>query len=148
MSEISGVRDIEKAPGKMRPATSQTKTAFAALGQTFPQCLDGLRIMLLSDLPGVVEFAGGPNTIVSIHVGQSTKMICRRDGRSHHGTAIHGDIDVIPSGVSGIWELKGKDTALVLSMSPAFLRRAAEDAGLDPLQLGIKKPLSDARPAN
>jgi AraC family transcriptional regulator len=122
----------------MGSSASQSKPSFAAPQQFPSRNSESLRMMLLSDSPGVVEFAGGPNTIVSIHVGPSTEMVCRREGKSHRGTAIHGDIDIIPSGTAGVWELKERDTALVLSMTPEFLRRAAEDAGLDSRRLEIK----------
>jgi AraC family transcriptional regulator len=58
-------------------------------------------------------------------------MHCRH-GRTHFcGTAIHGDIEIIPWGMSGSWELEQNDSAFVMSFSPALLRTAAEESGLD-----------------
>src|SRR5260370_12646447 len=97
-----------------------------------------LRVMMLSDPPGVVEMPALPNVIVSIQMGPSTRMSCQHGGESHRGTAIHGDIDIIPWGMPGRWELNQRDTALVLSLAPALLRTAAEDCGLDPGRLEMR----------
>jgi AraC family transcriptional regulator len=94
--------------------------------------------MVLSDPPGVVEMPALPNAIVSIHMGPSARMYCEHGGESHRGTAIHGDIDIIPWGTPGRWELKQKDTALVLSLAPKLLRTAAEDCGLDADRLEMR----------
>jgi AraC family transcriptional regulator len=99
---------------------------------------ENLYIMLLTDAPGVVEVPGSPNTAVSIHVGPSAHVACCRGGRSHRGTAIHGDIDIIPPGTPSLWELKQTDVALILSMTPALINRVAEDAGLEPRCLEIR----------
>lgn len=98
----------------------------------------GLRVSLLTDPPGIVEIPGLRNTIISMHVGPSVQMLCRRDGRQHRGTAVHGDIDIIPAGTPGLWELKDKDTALVLSLSPDLLSTVAEHYDLDPGRVEIR----------
>lgn len=99
---------------------------------------NNFRLMLLSDPPGLVEIPAMRNTIVSIHVGPAVRFSCRRGGASHHGTAVHGDIDIIPAGTPGRWELKGKDTALVLSLSPELLNAVAEEFDLDPSRVEIR----------
>ena len=98
----------------------------------------GLRVSLLTDPPGIVEIPGLRSTNISIHVGPSVQVSCRRAGRVHRGTAVHGDIDIIPAGTPGLWELKDKDIALVLSLSPELLSTVAEHYDLDPARVEIR----------
>jgi len=57
---------------------------------------------------------------------------------SHSGTAVHGDIDIIPSGTPSIWELKERDSALIMAVAPELLNVTAEEFGLDPRYLEIR----------
>src|ERR1051325_3454952 len=91
---------------------------------------DSFRLFLLSDPPGLVEIPALRRTIVSIHVGPSAQVLCRRGGQSHRGTAVHGDIDIIPAEMPASWELKDRDMALVLSLSSDLLNLVAEEIGL------------------
>lgn len=104
----------------------------------FQGSTENVRVTLMSDDPGVVEFSGSAQAIVSIHVGPSAFMTCRRAGISHSGSAVHGDIDIIPPGLRGTWELKERDTALVVSLGPALVNRAVEDLDADPSRLEIR----------
>jgi AraC family transcriptional regulator len=99
---------------------------------------DNLLVMMLTDAPGIVEVPALRNTVVSIHVGPSAHIRCRRGGRSHSGTAIHGDIDLIPCGTPSLWELREKDRALILSITPKFMDQVVEECGLDPRRLEIR----------
>src|SRR6266849_4355361 len=76
-----------------------------------------LRLVMASDEPGLVESPASSSTSVAIHVGAPSDMVCSRRGERHHGIAVHGDIDIIPSGTPSRWELKDRDTALILSLS-------------------------------
>lgn len=96
------------------------------------------RVSLLSDPPGLIEVPGLPSTIVSIHVGTSVHVSCRRGGLSHSGTAVHGDIDVIPAGTPSLWEVRGKDTALVLSLSQELVSAVAKHLGYDADRIEIE----------
>jgi len=98
----------------------------------------GFRVSLLTDPPGKVEVPGLRNTIVSIHVGPSVQMTCRRGVDRHRGTAVHGDIDIIPAGTPSIWEINERDTALVLSISPDLLSRVAEELEFDSRRVEIR----------
>lgn len=92
---------------------------------------DGFRLRLLSDAPGLVEVPGLPYAIVSMHVGPSARMVCRHGTERHCGVAIHGDVEIIPWGMPGSWELKQRDTALVMTLSPRLLQSAAQESGFD-----------------
>lgn len=96
-----------------------------------------LRVSILSDPPGIADFGATRRAVVSIHVGASVEIGCRRDGRYHRGLGIHGDIDIIPPGTPSHWELKDKDTALLLAISPSLLGRAAEESGADATKIQI-----------
>jgi AraC family transcriptional regulator len=99
---------------------------------------NSFRLSLLSDPPGELEVPGLRNTIISIHVGPSALIACRRGGSNFRGTAVHGDIDIIPSRTPSLWELKEKDTALVLSLAPELLDIVAEDLDFDPSRIEIR----------
>lgn len=97
-----------------------------------------LRLSLISDLPGIVEFRGSPQVLVSLHVGSSVVVDCRRGGERHRGTTIHGDLEIIPPNLGGLWELRGKDTALVIGLKLRILQRVVEESGGDPTKLQIR----------
>lgn len=96
------------------------------------------RARMLSDPPGVVELKPQRNAIISVHVGPSARMLCRHGDESHQGTAIHGDVEIIPWGVPGSWELKQRDAAFVMSVGPNLLHAAAQDSGFDPNKLELR----------
>ena len=125
MSSQSVFLDIEQKPG---PLSSMPRHWVRE---------NGLRLSLLFDEPGVVEIPGLRNTIISVHVGPSVQVSCRRAGKKHRGTAVHGDIEIIPAGTPGLWEIAQKDTSLVLGVSPELLSTVAEQLGLDLRQLEI-----------
>ena len=52
--------------------------------------------------------------------------------RRHRGLSVHGDVDIIPAGMPSRWEIREKDTALILGLSPALLRSVAEEMAVDP----------------
>ena len=98
---------------------------------------ENLRLSLISDQPGVVEFLGSPRVVVSLHVGTSVAVDCRRGGERHRGTTIHGDREIIPPNLGGVWELKARDTALVIGLKLRVLERIVEESGGDPGKLQV-----------
>ncbi len=107
-------------------------------GSKPPLAANDFRVRLMSDPPGVVEMSAQHNAIVSVHVGPSARMLCRHGSESHYGVAIHGDVEIIRWGLPGSWELKQRDTALVMSLTPKLLRAAAEDSGLDSSRMELR----------
>lgn len=99
---------------------------------------NNMLLRLISDPPGVIEIPGLKNTIVSIHIGQPVQLACRRGGQSHRGLAVHGDIDIIPANTPSIWEIKEKDAAFVMSLSPDLMSTVAEEFDLDASRLEIQ----------
>jgi len=98
---------------------------------------EDLHLSLISDRPGLVEFPGSPAVLVSIHVGASAGVDCRRGGERHVGTNIHGDVEIIPPQTPGSWELKSSDSTLVIGLKLRLLRDLAAQLGAAPEQLRI-----------
>lgn len=97
-----------------------------------------IRVVLQADAAGVVEAPARPRTVVAIHVGRPVHLECRHGDENHSGLAIHGDIDIIPCGLPGRWEMKETDTALILSVSSHFLQQLAEESGFNPSRLKLR----------
>jgi AraC family transcriptional regulator len=98
---------------------------------------ENLRLSLISDQPGIVEFPGSPSVAVSLHVGASVGVDCRRAGMRHRGTTIHGDLEIIPPNMGGVWEIKSRDTALVIGLKLRVLHQIVQESGGDPSKLQV-----------
>ncbi len=103
-----------------------------------PARTENLRLLMMTDEPGVMDSPAYLNTIVLIHVGSPSEIACNRRDERHRGTAIHGDIDVIPSGTPSRWELKDRDTDLIFSLSTKLMNAVAEDFEVDPCRVDIR----------
>ncbi len=99
---------------------------------------NGFRVSLLTDPPGLFEVPGQADTRVSIHAGPSVPIVCRRAGMDYSGVSVHGDIHIIPAQTPSVWEVKGNDTFLTMSIAPALLQKVAAEMGLDPRGIEIK----------
>jgi AraC family transcriptional regulator len=99
--------------------------------------IDQLRVSLIKDEAGLLEFDGSPATLVAIHVGPPTDSECRRGGERFRGRTIHGDIEIVPPMLPGTWETRQSDTALIVGLGPRLLRQVAEDRGADPDRLQV-----------
>ena len=71
---------------------------------------------------------------LKVHAGAPVRGACRHVRFRY----TRGDVDLFPAGTSDEWEEEGPNTSLVLRLSPALLRRAAEDLGLDPARAGLE----------
>lgn len=100
--------------------------------------VNGFRVSLLTDPPGLVEVPGQEYTRVSIHAGPPVEVSCHRAGHFHCGTSVRGDIHIIPAQTPSAWDVKGKDTFLTLSVSPSLLNRVAKELGQDPDGIEIR----------
>lgn len=126
-------------------SSTQISVSPKPIRESLPQVLEygktvgGLTLLLRSDPAGVLEVPGLPNLLVAIHVGRSSKIYCRRGGHSHCGTAVHGDIDIIPAHTSSRWEIMdANDTALILSLPSTLLSTVAEEYGFDSRRVEIR----------
>jgi len=99
----------------------------------------GVAFQLRKDSMGVLDVPGLENVLISIHVGAPAKLACRRDGTRHIGTAVHGDIDIIPEHTPSRWEMHDEnDMALLLSLPQSLLHTVARESGLDAARLEIR----------
>ena len=98
----------------------------------------GVVFQLRRDPPGTLDMPGLENALVAIHVGPAARVACRRDGKWFSGTAVHGDIDIIPAHMPALWQMHDEnDMALLLSMPGELLRSVAESSGLNPEKLEL-----------
>jgi AraC family transcriptional regulator len=100
---------------------------------------DGLAIQLRRDPVGILEVPALENVIVGIHLGAPTRLECHRAGKRFIGTAVPGDINIIPSGTPSRWEVfDGDDTALFLSVPKHLISAIASESGIDPARVEIR----------
>ena len=100
---------------------------------------EGVAFQFRRDPPGVLEVPALEDVLVAIHVGPAARVTCRRDGTRFSGTAVHGDIDIVPAQTPARWEMMdGNDTALVLGLPQRLVRVVANDCGLDAERLQIR----------
>ena len=55
---------------------------------------------------------------LGIHFGRSVNADCQCDGRRHRRVQAHGDIDIVPMGLDGVWEDDADCTILRLTVAP------------------------------
>lgn len=78
---------------------------------------EGIILELRRDPRGALDLPGVENVLIGIHVGAPAKLACRRGGKRYRGTAVHGDIEIIPAHTPSQWEMQGEnDTTLLLSL--------------------------------
>ncbi|QHW28838.1 helix-turn-helix transcriptional regulator (plasmid) [Rhizobium leguminosarum bv. viciae 248] len=92
----------------------------------------GLEADLVRIPPGRTHISGTPYHRLGIHVGRPVRAQCRCDGREHRRLQKHGDIDVVPAGLDGVWEDDRECMILRLKISKDLFHQAAIDLGRDP----------------
>jgi AraC family transcriptional regulator len=123
------------------PRSSPNVAANAGLPRIFAygETAHGLALQLRSDPAGVLDVPELQSVLVAIHVGAAAKISCRRGGESHTGSAVHGDIDIIPARIPSRWEIHDQnDTALILALPPSLLDTVAEELGFDSRRVEIR----------
>src|SRR5262245_49148739 len=100
---------------------------------------DGFGYQLRWDPPGILEAPGLDGALVCVHLGAPARLTCWRDGRRLSGTAVHGDIDIIPAHTPGRWEMHdANDTALLIRLPQSLLRTVAQESGFDGSRLELR----------
>jgi AraC family transcriptional regulator len=100
---------------------------------------EGLAVQLRRDTAGALEVPALENLIIGIHLGAPTRIECRRAGKRFIGTAVQGDINIIPSGTPSRWEIfDHSDTALFLSMPKNLISAIALESDIDPARVKIR----------
>ena len=99
---------------------------------------EGIILELRRDPRGALDLPGVENVLIGIHVGAPAKLACRRGGKRYSGTAVHGDIEIIPAHTPSQWEMQDEnDATLLLSLPQTLLRAVANDYGLDAARMEI-----------
>ena len=100
---------------------------------------EGVAFQLRKDPMGVLDAPGFENTLVAVHIGAAAKLKCRRDGRRYNGTAVHGDIDIIPAYTPSLWEMQDQnDASLLVSLPQKLLCSVAEQSGMNVERVEIR----------
>jgi AraC family transcriptional regulator len=100
---------------------------------------DGLVFQVRRDPMGELDVPEADSVIVAVHVGAPARMACRRDDTSLVGTAVHGDIDIIPPATPSRWHMfDDNDTAFLISLPKWFVSAIAAASGCDPTRLQIR----------
>jgi AraC family transcriptional regulator len=99
----------------------------------------GLAFQLRKDPRGILEVPELENVLISIHMGVPARLACRRDGKRFSGTAVHGDIDIIPAQTAARWEMQDEnDTAILLSLPPTLLQAVSDELEVETSKLEIR----------
>jgi AraC family transcriptional regulator len=99
----------------------------------------GVIFQLRQDAIGSLDLPGIDKTILCVHVGPSAHLSCNRDGRQYRGTAVQGDVDIIPAYTPSRWVAHDhNDRNLLLSLPQSLIRTVAEQSGQDPYRLEIR----------
>jgi AraC family transcriptional regulator len=113
-------------PTKRSPAARRTRTAH------------GMSIELRWDPMGVLQVTEMKEVVVAVHLGPSAKLACRRAGRNYSGTAVHGDIDIIPAHTTMRWEMRDQnDRCLLMTLPDSLLQTVAAESDLNAARMEI-----------
>jgi AraC family transcriptional regulator len=138
MSSTKAEEPISSLGEKLRQTTMPQKTNLPEV-LAHARTADGVAFELSGVPKGVLEVPGLENVTICIHVAVATKLTCRRDGRRFVGTAVHGDIDIIPANTPSLWEMHDEnDKALILTLPQAMLHAVAKEMGIDVARLEIR----------
>jgi AraC family transcriptional regulator len=107
--------------------------------QAYPATSNGIVLQLRWEPKGVLEVPGLENTLVALHIGTAAKMACRRGGTRYRGTAVHGDVDIIPANTPARWETYDEnDSSLILSMPQLLMHTVIEGCALEAARVEIR----------
>jgi AraC family transcriptional regulator len=84
----------------------------------------------------MMEVPGLESALVSVHIGGPTRVDCHRADRHFSGTAVHGDIDIVPRYTPARWKLVGDaDRSILLSLPYSLLQSVAAVPSDVPIEL-------------
>lgn len=96
----------------------------------------GLHVERRATAPGEVVLEPAPEHRIRIHAGPPLRSACRRSQFVY----TRGDVDIHPAnGAADRWTEADPSELLMLRLTPALLRRAAEDLGMDPDRAGLEE---------
>src|SRR5262245_28538453 len=99
---------------------------------------EGISLELRWDPKGPLDLPGSEEVLLAIHIGPAAKLTCRRGGRYYSGTAVHGDIDVVPPRTAMRWEAHDEnDRSLIVTLPQRLLHKVVQESELDPKRMQI-----------
>lgn len=90
---------------------------------------DGFAATLLGIRPGTYRVPAMAHHRVNVHIGAPVRANCVCDGRRYSRIQAHGDADVIPAGLPGMWADDADCRILRVAISDAFVRNIGEQIG-------------------
>ena len=97
----------------------------------------GFDAQILDWSGGVVERPVYKDHHVFMTVGAPTRATCRCDSFVSRHLQVAGDIDIVPLGISQMWEDEGPTTMLVVHLSTWLMRMAADEMGVSSDRVSI-----------
>ena len=110
-------------------ATREARVVLSSAGRGWR----GLEAEFLHIPRGATHVPAAPTHRLGIHFGRAVNADCRCDGRRHRRVQAHGDIDIIPAGLDGVWEDDADCTILRLRVTPELVASAVADLRADAL---------------
>ncbi|QNI37958.1 helix-turn-helix domain-containing protein [Edaphobacter albus] len=124
-----------------RPPPSRPKPLPLEAPKIFSQATTAHNVVLQlrQDPIGSISLPGIEHTVLCIHVGPSALLSCRRDGKQYRGSAVHGDVDIIPAYTPSTWVAHDyNDRNLILALPQSLIHSVAQDAGHNPSRIEIR----------
>lgn len=106
---------------------------------------DGFAATLLGIRPGTYRIPAMAHHRINVHVGAPVWANCVCDGRRYSRIQAHGDADVIPAGLPGMWTDDADCRILRIAISDAFVRSIGEQVGVPVARLEPRLQWRDAR---
>jgi AraC family transcriptional regulator len=104
----------------------------------------GLRADFVAIRAGLVHVPATDMLRLGVMFGRAVHADCRCDGRRIRRLQKHGDIDIIPAGLDGVWRDESDCEILRLQLSGSLLEQAAADLGRDALTIAPTFQVRDA----
>ncbi|CAJ0787848.1 HTH-type transcriptional activator RhaS [Ralstonia psammae] len=105
---------------------------------------DGFAATLLGIRPGTYRVPAMAQHRVNVHVGAPVRANCVCDGRRYSRIQAHGDADVIPAGLPGMWTDDADCRILRIAITDTFVRSIGEQLGA-PADITPRLQWRDAR---
>ncbi|QUD89929.1 helix-turn-helix domain-containing protein [Phenylobacterium montanum] len=86
---------------------------------------------------GVFPTPGSPHHKLGVHLGPPVNVSCRCREQVANGPRRHGDTDLIPAGIDGVWIDEAPASFLRLGLSHRLLRETAGEMDLDPDRIAL-----------
>lgn len=114
----------------MSPSSSPLPPSPQVLLTSATRAWRGLQADFVQIPRGLVQVPGGEMHRLGMHFGPPVRADCQCGGERMRRVQKPGDIDVVPSGVSGSWEDDADCRILRLSLRPELVDQVAQDLGM------------------